>query len=110
MKQTKLIFHDEDVKMKAFLPGVKVRFVHSAHMTLAEWRFSAGAVLPEHNHANEQITKIINGQFELTVDNELIRLKEGTSVIITPGAIHSGRAVTDCHIIDVFHPVREDYR
>lgn len=23
---------------------------------------------------------------------------------------HSGRALTDCRVIDVFYPVREDYR
>ena len=109
MKQSKSIFHENDLKMKTFLPGVEVRFVHSRHMTLAEWRFAAGAVLPRHKHKHEQITRLISGIFELTIEEEKIELKDGSAVIIAPDVYHAGHAVSDCHIIDVFHPVREDY-
>ena len=33
-----------------------------------------------------------------------------TLAIVPPNVTHSGRAVTECRIIDVFHPVRDDYR
>jgi hypothetical protein len=29
---------------------------------------------------------------------------------VPPNVTHSGHAVTECRIIDVFHPVRDDYR
>jgi quercetin dioxygenase-like cupin family protein len=32
-------------------------------------------------------------------------------VLVIPGdAVHSGQAHTDCRILDVFSPVREEYR
>ena len=37
-------------------------------------------------------------------------LTPGTVALIPSGVRHSGRAVTDCQLLDVFHPVREDYR
>jgi quercetin dioxygenase-like cupin family protein len=36
-------------------------------------------------------------------------LGPGSVGIIPPNAVHSGRALTDCRILDVFSPVREDY-
>ena len=30
--------------------------------------------------------------------------------MIPPNAVHSGRAVTELRLMDVFSPVREDYR
>jgi quercetin dioxygenase-like cupin family protein len=67
-------------------------------------------LLPEHSHPHEQITNILSGEFELTVDGEPIRLHAGDYLVIAPDAVHSGRSITDCRILDVFCPVREDYR
>ncbi len=104
------IFHDETLKMRDFMEGVNVRFIHSDNITLAEWNFAAGVILPEHAHINEQITKIIFGEFDLIVDGEKIKLTAGSSVIIPSNSTHSGKSVTACHIIDVFHPVRDDFK
>jgi quercetin dioxygenase-like cupin family protein len=34
----------------------------------------------------------------------------GAVAIIPPHVPHSGRAITDCRVIDVFYPTRDDYR
>ena len=104
------IYHNETLAMSEFMKGADARFVHSDSITLAEWRFQANVDLPEHSHSNEQITKLISGEFELTIDGEKVLLKAGSSVIIPSNAVHSGKAITDCHIIDVFTPVREDFK
>ena len=44
------------------------------------------------------------------VENDKFVWKPGTVVVIPPDVPHAGKAITDCWIIDVFHPVREDYR
>jgi quercetin dioxygenase-like cupin family protein len=56
------------------------------------------------------VTNVIEGVFDLTIERETVRLESGSVVIIPPNAVHHGRSVTKCRIIDVFHPVREDYR
>jgi quercetin dioxygenase-like cupin family protein len=56
------------------------------------------------------MTRLISGQFELTVDGESKLLTENDVAVIPSEVVHSGRAVTDCVMLDVFHPVREDYK
>jgi quercetin dioxygenase-like cupin family protein len=99
-----------EIEEQMLIPGAAARFVHSEHMTLAYWDFDADVPLPEHAHPHEQVTNVIEGVFDLTVDGETTRLRPGSVVLIPPNATHSGRSITACRIIDVFHPVREDYR
>jgi quercetin dioxygenase-like cupin family protein len=56
------------------------------------------------------VTNIIEGEFELTIEGKAEILAAGDYRVIPPDAVHSGRSVTACRIIDVFSPVREDYR
>ncbi len=98
-----------DIDEREVFPGFVVRFVHSETMTFAYWRIRAGALLPEHSHPHEQVANMMEGEFELTIDGQTRVLQPGSIACIPSHAIHSGRALTDCEIIDVFHPVREDY-
>ena len=99
-----------EIASQELLEGARVRFVHADTMTVAYWDFESGVPLPEHRHAHEQVTNVIEGVFDLTVDGETRRLEDGSVAVIPPNASHAGRAVTACRMIDVFHPVREDYR
>jgi quercetin dioxygenase-like cupin family protein len=90
--------------------GFKVHFVHSANMTFAHWTIQAGSILPEHAHRHEQVVNMLEGQFELAIAGVTRRLGPRSVAIIPSNAIHSGRAITDCRIIDAFYPIREDYR
>jgi quercetin dioxygenase-like cupin family protein len=99
-----------DLEAKELVPGFKGRFVHSENMTVAYWDIEVGAVLPEHAHSHEQVASMIAGEFELTVNGETRVLRPGSVAIVPSNAVHSGRAITMCRIIDAFYPVREDYR
>ena len=92
------------------MPGFSGRFVHTERMTFAFWELPAGRELAEHSHPHEQVLIQRSGRFEITIDGETVVAEEGDCVVIPPGAPHSGRALTDCRILDVFAPVREDYR
>lgn len=98
------------IAAKEVIPGYKVKFVHSENMTFAYWSVQEGSLLPEHSHIHEQVATLIEGRFELIVDGNSKLLEPGSVAIIPPNAKHSGRAMTDCRIIDVFYPIREDYR
>jgi quercetin dioxygenase-like cupin family protein len=92
------------------LPGMRGRFLHSASMTLVYWDIDEGAALPRHSHPHEQVVNMLEGEFELVVDGTPHRLKPGDVLAIPGDAPHSGRAITHCRILDVFCPIREDYR
>ncbi len=104
------VFKHDDLEAEDMIPGFKVRFVHGESMTLAYWDVNKGAELPEHSHAHEQICNVISGQFELVIQGQSTVLKAGDVGVIPSHAVHSGKALTHCKIIDAFHPVREDYR
>jgi quercetin dioxygenase-like cupin family protein len=99
-----------DSPVREIFPGFRGHFVHSANMTFVHWTVLAGSALPPHSHPHEQVVHMIEGEFELTIDRETRRLGPGSVAIIPSNATHSGRAITECRIIDAFYPIREDYR
>lgn len=100
----------EDVEPRELIPGHRGRFIHSEHTTHVYWSIDADAQLPEHSHPHEQIVNMLEGTYELVVDGTTHRLDAGDVLAIPGGAVHSGQAITDCRILDVFSPVREEYR
>ncbi len=104
------LFKEREVPQIELIPGYHARFVHSEHMTVANWQIEQGAGLPEHSHPHEQVLNLISGEFELSVEGEKYHLLPGDTFVLPGGVSHGGKALTPCQIIDVFHPVREDYR
>ena len=99
----------ETVESRELIPGTKVRFVHSDTMTLAYWTFEPGVDLPIHSHPHDQVTNVVEGELELTLEGETRTLTPGTVAVIPPDAVHSARSITRCRVIDSFYPVRSDY-
>lgn len=97
------------IEGKEIIPGFKAVFTHTDHMTCAYWTVEEGAVLPEHEHHYEQITNLIEGTFEMTVDGVTKVCEAGEAAVIPAHIVHSGKALTSCRIIDAFYPVREDF-
>jgi quercetin dioxygenase-like cupin family protein len=104
------LFKLDDVEEREPIPGYRGRFVHSAHTSVAHWKIAQGATMPGHAHPHEQVVNVIEGRFEMTVQGKKHLLTAGTVLVIPGNVPHGGVALTDCHIIDVFHPVREDYK
>jgi len=78
------------------IPGFIGRMIHSESMTFSEWTIEKGSKLPEHSPPDEQT------EYQVVIP--------GMIVIIPSDVLHSGVALEDCKIIDIFCPVREDYR
>ena len=79
-------------------------------MTIGEVEFRADTVLPMHSHPHEQVTYVLSGRVQLTVGRETAILTAGMVMLVPGGVTHGGIALTDARVIDVFSPVREDYR
>ena len=77
---------------------------------IARVEVRADARLPQHAHPHEQVTTVLSGELELTVAGEVKVLRPGMVAFIPGGVPHSARAITACQVLDVFHPVRDDYR
>lgn len=91
------------------IEGYTAQFIHTASATYSHVTVAAGAHLPLHQHIHEQVSYVISGEFELTVDGVAHRLVAGQVFVIPSNTPHSGLAITDCFLLDVFTPRREDY-
>ena len=62
---------------------------------------------PVHWHDEEQITLVIDGEFEFEVAEETRIMRRGDAVVIPPNVPHGARThESSCLEIDVFHPPR----
>lgn len=99
-----------DLPVKENIKGYKARMIHSEKMTTVYYTVEAGAAFPEHSHPHEQVSNVIEGKFEFNLNGKAEILGPGKLVVIPSNTLHSGVALTNCIIIDVFCPVREDYK
>lgn len=100
----------EEIPEKEVAPGFHCHMIHTERVTVMHVTVEAGAVLPEHQHPHEQITNLIEGQFEMTVGGTTKLCQSGEVILIPSNVPHSAKALTSCRIIDVFQPPRVDYQ
>ena len=101
--------HLSEIESKEIVKGYKAKFVHTENITLAFWEVEANAILPSHSHFHEQTSQVLEGKFQLTIRGISKNYEVGEIVVIPSNAIHEGKAITDCKLMDIFCPVREDY-
>ena len=100
----------DGIEERTVIPGFHGRFIHSNRMTFVLWRFDVGAAAPEHHHPHEQAVHVYDGELEFVVNGSKMILKAGDVLIVPSNIPHSGKALTEVRAMDVFCPVREDYR
>ncbi len=100
----------KDVKVQEIFPGFEGRMIHTEKTTIAYWNIRKDCILPRHSHVHEQTINVFEGKLQMTIGEETLTLEKGDVYVIAPNVPHAGVAVTDCYIMDVFSPVREDYR
>ena len=98
------------IPSKEIMPGYHGKMVHAETISIAFWDVEKGAKVPEHSHMNEQIMVVLEGRFEFTVDGATQIYQKNDIVVIPSYKPHSGRALTPCRLMDVFSPVREEYK
>ena len=76
---------------------------------VAFWKVKKGSKIPEHTHIHEQCLFVKEGVFELIIEKEKKTLKKDELIIIPSNTKHSGVAITNCELIDVFSPNRKEY-
>ncbi len=95
---------------KVLAPGLTGYYAHGRSMTLGLVEIKKGSNLPVHHHVHEQITFILEGQLDMVIGGKPFSLTAGMYYVIPSDVPHGAVAVTDCKVIDVFNPVREDYK
>lgn len=92
------------------LPGCRLRTPYGENLMLSRVEMKEGAVIPDHEHPQEQGGIVLEGQLELTIDGETRILQVGEMYLIPPNTIHRAAAYGGPAVaLDVFSPIREDY-
>ena len=96
---------------RELFPGVEIHATSGEGLMLSLVDFEPGSVVPEHSHPHEQMGMMISGRAEFTVGGMTKVLGPGDMWRIPGHVPHKVRALDGPAVaLDVFHPVREDYR
>jgi quercetin dioxygenase-like cupin family protein len=85
------------------------QMLSTGKQTVAIVRLKKGCVVPEHFHEPEQITSILEGALEFTINHQKIVLWKGESMVIPSNLLHAAVALEDTLDLDIFSSVRWDW-
>ena len=92
-------------------PGVRIFTCAGERMMLSLVEMQPYAVVEPHSHPHEQMGMLLEGELIFTIGGETKTLQAGEMWRIPGGVVHSAVAGDrPVKALDVFHPIREDYR
>lgn len=100
----------KNLNPKKLTRGITGYYAHGDKLTFGYVELKIGSSVPMHQHINEQITYVLEGQLDMVIGEKSCSLTAGMYHVIPSNTPHSAIAITDCKVIDAFSPVREDYK
>lgn len=88
------------------------RLVTGHGLMLAHVYLDKGAIVPRHQHHNEQITYILEGALRFWIgedESQVIDVRAGEVLHIPSNVWHKAEALEDTLDVDVFNPPRQDW-
>lgn len=99
----------DQIQPKEIIPGFLGKVIHGEQLSWVFWEVKKDAEVPEHQHVHEQIMHVVSGEFSFTLNGKTKVHGAGSVVVIPSEVPHSGRAITDCRLMDIFSPARTEY-
>jgi quercetin dioxygenase-like cupin family protein len=69
-------------------PGIRLRRFDSGNATVNEYGFDPGASFPLHWHLQEQVTLVLDGEVDMTIEGETLSLATGAWAVVKRNAEH----------------------
>ena len=90
--------------------GVKRKILAYENALMAvEVGFDDGAVGEPHAHPHVQVSYVLEGEFEVTVGENIGILKKGDSFSVPENVRHGVVCISKGVLLDFFTPMREDF-
>ena len=101
----------DELGRHTIFPGVHIRTAAAEKMMLSVVDLEPGAVVEEHAHPHEQVGMLLEGKVLFSIGDERKTLQAGDLWRI-PGGVKHKVVVLDqpARAIDIFYPVRDEYR
>jgi quercetin dioxygenase-like cupin family protein len=101
----------DECSRHSLFPGVDAFTMAGDKLMLSWVELEPHAIVELHSHPHEQLGLLLEGELTFTIGDEERKLGPGDMWRIPGGVAH--RVVTGdkpARALDVFHPVRDDYR
>lgn len=106
----------DDVPREELSPLIARQLITSERMMLAHVHLKKGAIVPAHDHHNEQFTYILSGALRFWIGEHAdapgdtyTDVSAGQVLVIPSHVRHRAEALEDTLDVDVFDPPRQDW-
>ncbi len=105
-----MIVSYNSAKVTQPFPGITRRILaNSDNLMLTEHTLEKGALLPDHNHPQEQLVYLLSGRILLEMNGIEYKMAAGDSLDIPANLNHKVTTLDKSVALDIFTPARKDY-
>ena len=108
--------HWDDIPIEELTPLIGRRLITSDKMMLAHVYLKKGAIVPAHDHINEQFTYVLSGTLRFWIGEHAdapgdtyTDVGAGDVLVIPSNVRHRAEALEDTLDVDIFNPPRQDW-
>ncbi len=106
----------DDMAVEELTPLIGRRLIYTDRQMLAHVYLKQGAIVPAHDHVNEQITYVLSGALRFWIgehaDNPgdtFTDVRAGEVLVLPSMVRHRAEALEDTLDVDIFNPPRQDW-
>ncbi|MDX1798603.1 MAG: cupin domain-containing protein [Candidatus Lokiarchaeia archaeon] len=101
----------DKIKPTKIIEGVyRKTLAYNDSVMLCHFLLEKDAKIPLHNHKELQIGYVINGKIKFLTENGDFIATTGDSYVFDSSEKHGAILLEKSEIIEVFHPLRDDYK
>jgi quercetin dioxygenase-like cupin family protein len=111
-KQRVTFYRWQDMPKEKVSDVLDRRLITGEHVMLTHVYLKKGAIVPQHNHHNEQISYILEGALRFWIgddESEVIDVRAGEVLHIPSLVKHKAEALEETVDVDIFSPPRQDW-
>jgi quercetin dioxygenase-like cupin family protein len=104
------LIEDKEVEWLDLGGGIKRKVMaYDDQMMVVKVAFEAGGIGAMHSHPHTQASYVASGKFDITIDGKTKTLKGGDVYFVPSDLVHGAVCLEAGELIDIFHPLREDF-
>lgn len=99
----------DEIPLQKVTEMVARKTLVGARQTLVQMYLKKGAIVPEHQHADEQMIYVLQGALRARVDREDCTVHEGEVLVVPARTLHQAEALDDTFVmsVELSHPTTE---
>ena len=101
---------DDAVSLTPESGMVRQVLAHNEQLMLVRHFFAAGWAGARHSHPHGQLVYVVKGRIRVDIGGKSFDVAVGDSFVVDGGVEHQASALEESEVLDIFTPMREDYR